>query len=295
LVWLGLAQINPGWLPGLPFVQPLARLHQHLSRALASLTQQPRWWTPFALGLLWGLIPCGFLYIAQIKAAETSDPMQATAIMVAFGLGTLPTMIGTGLATSLVSRDRRSQIYRLGGWVTLTIGILTLCRTDAMTDYSGYGALVCLVIALIARAISPVWAAPLRYRRILGVSAFVLSLVHTAHMLDHSLNWNLVAITFMLPSYQLGIGAGIMAVLLLLPAVLTSSDAIADRLGTLWRKLHLLTVPALMLVGVHTILVGSRYLGALAWTWQNWLGSGILALIVLSVLLLRSLTPSSTP
>ncbi|MCS6814828.1 MAG: sulfite exporter TauE/SafE family protein [Cyanobacteria bacterium] len=289
LIWIGLSQVLPVSLPKVPMFQPLAGLHQRLSSALAYISRQPHWWTPIVLGWLWGLIPCGFLYIAQIKAAETSDPVQGAATMLAFGLGTLPTMVGTGLVTARISRDRRSQLYQLGGWVTLTIGILTLCRTDAMVDYSGYGALICLVVALIARPISPIWAFPLRYRRTIGVSAFVLSLIHTAHMLDHSFNWNVMAIVFTIPTYQIGIVAGVMALMLMLPAALTSTDAMVNRLGNLWRKLHLLTVPALLLVGTHTILVGSNYLGALAWSWQNWLGSALLALVILGVLLIRSL------
>lgn len=288
LVWIGLSQVMPMGLLKVPIFQPLAGLHQRLSSALASVSQQPRWWTPAILGLLWGLIPCGFLYIAQIKAAEASNPVQGAAIMLAFGLGTLPTMVGTGLATARMSRNRRSQLYRLGGWVTLTIGIVTLCRTDAMVDYSGYGALICLAVVLIARPIRSVWSAPMRYRRMIGVSAFVLSLIHTAYMLDHSFNWNVMAIVFTMPTYQIGIAAGMMAVVLMMPAALTSTDAMADRLGDLWRKLHLLTVPALLLVGAHTILVGSNYLGALAWSWQNWLGSVLLAVVILGVLLVRS-------
>ncbi len=291
LIWIGLSQIHPNWLPSVPLFQPLLRLHQHLGRAIAWATQPPRWWTSFLLGLLWGLIPCGFLYIAQIKAVALGDPAKAAVLMLAFGVGTVPTMLGTGLATALVSHDRRSQLARLGGWVTVTIGISTLCRTDAMTDYSGYGALVCLIIALLARPISHYWAVPLRYRRVLGVSAFVLSIVHLIHMLDHSLNWNLRAITFLLPSYQLGLAAGAGAIVLMLPAALTSTDAMVDRLGSHWRKLHLLAVPALLLVAMHTILVGSHYLGALTWTWQNWFVSAVLVAIVAGVLGIRARQP----
>ncbi len=74
----------------------------------------------------------------------------------------------------------------MGGWVTLTIGILTLLRTDAMVDYTGHAAVLCLMLALLARPVSRFWQFPLRYRRVLGVGAYVLSLAHTGHMLDHT-------------------------------------------------------------------------------------------------------------
>jgi len=69
--------------------------------------------------MVWGLIPCGFLY--AIKAAETGNLWRDAAVL-AFGLGTLPTMLGVGVSTSLVSADRRSQLFRLGGWITSPLG-----------------------------------------------------------------------------------------------------------------------------------------------------------------------------
>ena len=45
------------------------------------------WWTPLELGLLWGLIPCGFLYVAQITAAETGNIWSGAKTMVVFAAG----------------------------------------------------------------------------------------------------------------------------------------------------------------------------------------------------------------
>jgi sulfite exporter TauE/SafE len=87
------------------------------------LSATPHWWTPALLGSVWGLIPCGFLYAAQIKAAETGNLWLGAATMLAFGLGTMPMMLGVGVSASKLSADKRSQLFRLGGWVTLTIGI----------------------------------------------------------------------------------------------------------------------------------------------------------------------------
>ncbi|MGH2412747.1 MAG: sulfite exporter TauE/SafE family protein, partial [Microcystaceae cyanobacterium] len=150
LIWFGLSQISPGWLPRFPLLHPLlqSNLHQRLSSAMVQLSWRSHWWVPFGLGLVWGLIPCGFLYAAQIKAAETGNLWMGSAIMFAFGLGTLPTMIGVGVSAALVSSDRRSQLFRLGGWITLIIGVFTLLRTgDTMVDYTGHAALICLILA----------------------------------------------------------------------------------------------------------------------------------------------------
>ena len=287
LIWFGLAQIVPELIPRIPLLRYL-RWHNRISAAMTSLSLQPKWWTPALLGIAWGLVPCGFLYAAQIKAASSGNLWAGGATMLAFGLGTMPVMLGVGVSASLVSADRRSQLFRMGGWVTLIIGVLTLLRTGDMVDYTGHAALFCLTLALLARPLSRFFPQLLRYRRGLGVGAFVLSLAHTSHMLDHALDWNLNALSFMLPVYQVGMWAGILAVALMTPAALTSFDRMVKILGKHWRHIHLLTVPALVLCAIHIVLTGSHYLGNLEWTWVNKLRVILLVASTLGVLLVRS-------
>ena len=289
LIWLGLGQIKPNWLPRLPFLHPLqGRIHHRLSSGMNQLSAQQQWWTPALLGGVWGLIPCGFLYTAQLKAVETGSLFAGAVTMFCFGLGTAPMMLGVGVSASRVSADRRSQLFRLGGWVTLAIGFLTLLRTDAMVDYTGHGALLLLMLALAARPLSNFWQVPLQYRRAVGVGAFLLALAHTAHMLDHSLNWNLNAIAFMLPQHRLGMAGGILSLFLMLPAAVTSSDRLQKKLAKRWRKIHLLTVPALILAVGHTVLLGSHYLGDLQLSLDSKLRAIAVLVLVALILLARS-------
>ncbi|HLP90710.1 MAG TPA: sulfite exporter TauE/SafE family protein [Nostocaceae cyanobacterium] len=290
LMWFGLRQIKPDLLPKIPLLHPILQggLSDRLNIAMVNLSLHNRWWTPALLGMTWGLMPCGFLYAAQIKAAETADLWNGTATMLAFGLGTLPTMLGVGASTSSLSKDRRSQLYRLGGWVTLIIGAVTLLRTgDNMADYTGHAGLICLILALIARPISKIWASLLRYRRALGVGAFVLSLAHTIHKIEHSLNWNFAAFSFFPVEMQGGIVAGVIALVLMTPAACTSFDFWQKSLGKYWRKIHLLSVPALILSSLHAIFIGSHYLGSLKLGWGNNLAVTILGIITIAVLLIR--------
>ena len=286
LIWFGVGQIKPNLLPGLPRLHPLS--HDRVGQAMSKLSAQKKWWVPIALGLLWGLIPCGFLYAAQIKAAETGNSVLGAATMLAFGLGTLPTMLGVSFFAGRLSADKRSQLFRAGGWVTVAIGILTLLRTDEMVDFTGHAALLCLMLALLARPVSKFLPQLLRYRRVLGVGAFVLAVAHTFHMLDHTLKWNFDALSFMLPQHQLGMAAGMLSLLLMLPAAVTSCDRIQNYLGQLWRILHLLSVPAFLLCAVHATLIGSHYLGGFESTAVNQLGALLLGIIALGVLLVRS-------
>ena len=265
LIVLGLRQVAPQLLPKLPLLHPLqGALHNKLQQAMTATAKHQAWWTPALLGLAWGLIPCGFLYVAQIKAAETGSLTNGAATMMAFGVGTLPVMIGVGASSAWLSRDRTSQLFQFGGWITLLIGVLTLMRTgDVMVDYTGHFAVLCLMFALIARPISKLWAYPLKLRRLLGVGAFILATAHTLHMLEHSWQWNPAAVRFMLPQHQWGVWAGILGLMLMLPLTLTSTDAAQRWLGRQWRSLHLLSILALLLASIHCILTGSSYLGSL--------------------------------
>jgi sulfite exporter TauE/SafE len=287
LVWFGLAQISPGRVPSVPLLNPMAQAgwHDRLSRAMQALSLHPQRWTPLLLGLVWGLMPCGFLYAAQLKAAETTHLWRGAAAMLAFGLGTLPTMLGVGAATAALSTDRRGQLFRLGGWITLLTGLLILLRGNAMVDFTGHGALLCLLLALVARPLSRLWPPPLVYRRSLGVGAFVLSLAHAAHMV--TMGWNPLALPFLLPRLQVGGGAGLVALGLLVPLAATSFNQAQTWLGPRWRQLHLLSLPIWVLVVVHALLLGSSYLGGFEYSPRHWLAAIALGAVAMLALLLR--------
>jgi sulfite exporter TauE/SafE len=80
-----------------------------------------------ALGLVWGLVPCALVYSVLPLALFAGGVWQGAAIMLAFGLGTLPNLAATGLllgrARSLLEHGamRRATAVLLG--VFAIIGI----------------------------------------------------------------------------------------------------------------------------------------------------------------------------
>jgi sulfite exporter TauE/SafE len=299
LVWFGVMQVKPKALPPIPLLQPLTGgLHRKISRWMSGFTHGQsghdqrghtfQWGRPILLGSLWGLMPCGFLFAAQLKAAGTGSAIAGLLTMLAFGLGTLPVMLGIGFSASWLSADRRGQLFRAAGIVAIAIGGITILRTDAMLDWSGHASLILLSWALVARPLARWWPTPLRYRRAIGVAAFILAIGHLGYQADHSLNWNFDAIRFMLPIHRYGLLAGIGAIVCMTPAALTSVDRLQAALGRTWRRLHLLTVPALICAVGHTILIGSHYLGELSRDASHYGRSGIVMAIALIVLALRS-------
>lgn len=66
----------------------------------------------YLLGLLLGFIPCGLLYGALAASAATGDPLAGAFGMTVFALGTMPNLIGVGLAGHLAGSRFREAFAR---------------------------------------------------------------------------------------------------------------------------------------------------------------------------------------
>jgi uncharacterized protein len=82
-----------------------------------------------ALGGLWGWIPCGMVYSVLLTAMMTGSAASGAAVMIAFGLGTLPMLVGLGLlGTRLRALAQRRAIRVACGALVLAFGVLGLVR-----------------------------------------------------------------------------------------------------------------------------------------------------------------------
>ena len=88
--------------------------------------------TPFkalAVGGLWGWVPCGMVYSALLTAMLQGSALQGAAAMAAFGLGTLPMLLGMGLlGTRLRAQMQRRPVRIASGLLVLGFGLLGLLR-----------------------------------------------------------------------------------------------------------------------------------------------------------------------
>jgi len=81
----------------------------------------------FALGMLNGLLPCGFVYFFAITAAGTADPMLGALVMAIFGMSTIPAMFGVGFLASLASATSfRNMMMSLSSVAVLLYGAFTI-------------------------------------------------------------------------------------------------------------------------------------------------------------------------
>ncbi|MFK7975359.1 MAG: sulfite exporter TauE/SafE family protein [Halioglobus sp.] len=67
------------------------------------------WRQSLALGLCWGLMPCGLIYSSLAFAATAQNALTSGAIMFVFGLGTLPAMLATSFGAQGVQSVLRNR------------------------------------------------------------------------------------------------------------------------------------------------------------------------------------------
>jgi sulfite exporter TauE/SafE len=83
----------------------------------------------FFLGSLWGWLPCGLVYSVLIAAIATGSAINGGLLMLAFGLGTLPTLLTMGMAAvRLKTVLQNIWVRRASGLLVLGFGLLGLLR-----------------------------------------------------------------------------------------------------------------------------------------------------------------------
>ncbi|BBB24419.1 conserved hypothetical protein [Isorropodon fossajaponicum endosymbiont JTNG4] len=81
----------------------------------------------FFTGLLWGGIPCGLVYGALSFTVLSGSMLEGGLIMLAFGLGTLPSLLlMASLSTQLGFLIQKPWVRRLSGLLIIVLGIMAL-------------------------------------------------------------------------------------------------------------------------------------------------------------------------
>ncbi len=86
----------------------------------------------FLLGMLNGLLPCGFVYFFAITAASTGSALWGAIVMLVFGLSTIPAMFSMGFFVGLFKQSSfRGIMIKLAAVAAIGYGLFTI--------YNGYG------------------------------------------------------------------------------------------------------------------------------------------------------------
>jgi hypothetical protein len=105
-----------------------ALVHATIGRWLREVIRSPSAAAPVALGVLNAFLPCHLIYAFAARAAGTASVPEGMLTMLAFGLGTVPAMVATGTARTVLPRGLRAWGARLGGILVILLGLVTLAR-----------------------------------------------------------------------------------------------------------------------------------------------------------------------
>lgn len=80
------------------------------------------------LGMLNGLLPCGMVFAGLLNAILASNPWIGALSMLAFGLGTLPSMMAVAFAAQKIGQGARARFNQIVPYMLTVVGILIILR-----------------------------------------------------------------------------------------------------------------------------------------------------------------------
>jgi sulfite exporter TauE/SafE len=126
LVMLGAGLHIAGWFPRFAYIEKFGAVVwkriEPYGRRLVPVETLPQ---AFVFGMIWGWLPCGLVYTALALAATTGDVTRSTLTMFAFGIGTLPAVMGVGIMTSWMVRLSNMRKFRqVAGFTLIALALL---------------------------------------------------------------------------------------------------------------------------------------------------------------------------
>jgi len=96
----------------------------------------------FALGTLWGWLPCGLVYSMLATALVSGGAAGGAGVMLAFGLGTLPNLLLAGMAFKRLREITSNRRLRMAaGMLVAGFGVVGLARAAHMGEHIREGLL----------------------------------------------------------------------------------------------------------------------------------------------------------
>ena len=102
-----------GWFPRFAYIEKAGiyfwKIIEPYGRKLIPVKNHTQ---AYLFGMVWGWLPCGLVYAALTLAATAGDVSKSALTMLAFGLGTLPAVMGVGIMTHVLTRLSRMQRFK---------------------------------------------------------------------------------------------------------------------------------------------------------------------------------------
>jgi uncharacterized protein len=82
----------------------------------------------FLIGILNGFLPCGLVYVALAGAIASGDAISGAAVMILFGLGTVPAMFAASVFGKFINIGIRAKIRKAVPILAILLGVIFILR-----------------------------------------------------------------------------------------------------------------------------------------------------------------------
>jgi len=82
----------------------------------------------FLIGILNGFLPCGLVYVALAGAIASGDAISGSAVMILFGLGTVPAMFAASVFGKFINIGIRTKIRKAVPVLAIILGVIFILR-----------------------------------------------------------------------------------------------------------------------------------------------------------------------
>ena len=109
----------------LPLIQKLA---QPLKKNIGILFSKGTFSAMFLIGILNGFLPCGLVYVALAGSIASGNSISGAAVMILFGLGTVPAMFAATVLGKFVNVGIRTKIRKAVPVLAILLGVIFVLR-----------------------------------------------------------------------------------------------------------------------------------------------------------------------
>ena len=135
IILVGL-QVAFGWRTLAVVERAGAKLWRNIAPTAKSLVPVTSTGQALGLGLIWGFLPCGLVYSVLLIAASSAEPLAGALVMMSFGVGTMPSMVATGVGASQLARFMSRN--RIGaGLLIVMLGLATIAMPVMSVSQTG--------------------------------------------------------------------------------------------------------------------------------------------------------------
>ncbi len=133
--------------------------------------------SPFIVGLLNGLMPCGPLQSMQIVALASGNPFVGALSMFMFSMGTVPLMLGLGSIVSALGKKFSAKVMNAGAVLVVVLGLAMISQGGSLSGFLSTGMLFYVILVLCAVGIiSVIPFHDVKYKTVLTFAALGIAI-----------------------------------------------------------------------------------------------------------------------